>query len=597
MKRSIVLALALGFAIVPLMAFAVIVATQNYMIDEDVSVGDDEMQAVVVDSEGVHMYLAGNDNTPGNSQGRIEKRLISDGSLVYATTSNPSAGADGFYAAEKDGSYIYAVGYQNISGSDYEWLVESRNLSDGSLVYATTSDPSAGGDLAKGISIDDSFMYVAGYSFVSGSDYTWYLERRNLSDGSLVYATSSNPSVGIDIAEASVIDDSFWYLAGYENVSGSDNAWRIEKRNLSDGSLVYATTSNPTSGDDAAESIVIDGTYMYVAGYDRTAAGGALTGRIEKRNLSDGSLVYTINSDPSSSSDGFRGVVLDDPYIYLAGYDSIPGNSEHRMEKRTMSDGALIYATSSNLTSSNEAFTNVALSGNSLIAIGFTRYGGANYAIFVQSFNIDSTPTVSSFSPVSDSIDAKSGPLTLTINGTNFSTSTTAVTWDGESRTATYVTSTQMTLDLTEDDTYQDGSHTIIIPNDDSARDSLTTTYSLKLPVSHRSSGSSARSKTPSHQETVLTPQLFQFLLNLKQGMTHPDVKELQKFLNSHGFMVSAEGAGSSGNETEFFGMKTFQALIKFQEANATTILVPNGLLKGTGYFGPATRGVVNGGL
>ncbi len=76
--------------------------------------------------------------------------------------------------------------------------------------------------------------------------------------------------------------------------------------------------------------------------------------------------------------------------------------------------------------------------------------------------------------------------------------------------------------------------------------------------------------------------------------MTNSDVKELQKYLNTHGFIVAPSGAGSPGKETNYFGLLTYRAVIKFQEANASDILTPNGLKKGTGYFGPSTRAFVN---
>lgn len=81
-------------------------------------------------------------------------------------------------------------------------------------------------------------------------------------------------------------------------------------------------------------------------------------------------------------------------------------------------------------------------------------------------------------------------------------------------------------------------------------------------------------------------PSKFVFLNNLQSGMIHSDVKELQKYLNTHGFPVALSGAGSLGNETEKFGALTKQALIKFQQAKGITPAV--------GYFGPITRGLIN---
>lgn len=86
----------------------------------------------------------------------------------------------------------------------------------------------------------------------------------------------------------------------------------------------------------------------------------------------------------------------------------------------------------------------------------------------------------------------------------------------------------------------------------------------------------------------------YKFYKNLSYRMTNSDVKELQKYLNAHGVIVAQIGAGSLGKETNYFGLLTYRAVVKFQEAHASDILTPNGLKKGTGYFGPSTRAFVN---
>ena len=76
------------------------------------------------------------------------------------------------------------------------------------------------------------------------------------------------------------------------------------------------------------------------------------------------------------------------------------------------------------------------------------------------------------------------------------------------------------------------------------------------------------------------------FTMNLSLGAINPEVLELQQYLNTHGFIISASGSGSPGNETDTFGNLTKASLAKFQKANG---------LPATGYFGPMTRAVVNG--
>ncbi len=90
----------------------------------------------------------------------------------------------------------------------------------------------------------------------------------------------------------------------------------------------------------------------------------------------------------------------------------------------------------------------------------------------------------------------------------------------------------------------------------------------------------------------VHSQELFE--RNLRFGDQGQDVQRLQEFLNRHGAPVSDTGPGSHGNETDFFGTKTFRAVKIFQELNQSIILEPLGLSVGTGNFFSSTRNLVN---
>ncbi len=78
----------------------------------------------------------------------------------------------------------------------------------------------------------------------------------------------------------------------------------------------------------------------------------------------------------------------------------------------------------------------------------------------------------------------------------------------------------------------------------------------------------------------------FYFNKNLQYKSNNTEVKELQKFLNSKGFLVSKNGIGSIGNESTYFGPATKKALINFQKAN--------NIKPAIGNFGPKTRAKIN---
>ncbi|MGB2580273.1 MAG: IPT/TIG domain-containing protein [Minisyncoccia bacterium] len=81
------------------------------------------------------------------------------------------------------------------------------------------------------------------------------------------------------------------------------------------------------------------------------------------------------------------------------------------------------------------------------------------------------------------------------------------------------------------------------------------------------------------------------FARTLSLGSRGEDVRELQKFLNIDSYTtVAVSGAGSLGNETDYYGPATKRAVIKFQEKYRNDILEPIGLSFGTGVFGSGTR-------
>ncbi|HSE56515.1 MAG TPA: peptidoglycan-binding protein, partial [Candidatus Paceibacterota bacterium] len=98
---------------------------------------------------------------------------------------------------------------------------------------------------------------------------------------------------------------------------------------------------------------------------------------------------------------------------------------------------------------------------------------------------------------------------------------------------------------------------------------------------------------TPTSTPTPSPAAPVVFTRALVLGKKDPAVKKLQQYLNAHSFTISRVGAGSPGKETDFFGIKTKAALIRFQEAHAADILIPLGLKKGTGNLGPRTRAYI----
>lgn len=77
------------------------------------------------------------------------------------------------------------------------------------------------------------------------------------------------------------------------------------------------------------------------------------------------------------------------------------------------------------------------------------------------------------------------------------------------------------------------------------------------------------------------------FIRDLQKNSSGADVKQLQMVLNSNvATQITASGAGSPGNETDYFGLLTEKAVQKFQEKYGIAVSGDSGY----GIVGPLTR-------
>ncbi len=77
----------------------------------------------------------------------------------------------------------------------------------------------------------------------------------------------------------------------------------------------------------------------------------------------------------------------------------------------------------------------------------------------------------------------------------------------------------------------------------------------------------------------------YVFDRTLRYGMRGTDVMNLQKLMNCLGFTLSSAGAGSPGQETEYFSNRTEQSVRKFQDYYVNDVLQSAGLKKSSGIF------------
>lgn len=86
------------------------------------------------------------------------------------------------------------------------------------------------------------------------------------------------------------------------------------------------------------------------------------------------------------------------------------------------------------------------------------------------------------------------------------------------------------------------------------------------------------------------------FSEDLSTGDSGEEARLVQVFINEvvPGIQVAESGAGSPGNETDYYGSLTAAAVSEFQEQYSAEVLDPVNLSSGSGYWGPSSRAHAN---
>ncbi|MDP3725952.1 MAG: hypothetical protein Q8R36_02015, partial [bacterium] len=122
-----------------------------------------------------------------------------------------------------------------------------------------------------------------------------------------------------------------------------------------------------------------------------------------------------------------------------------------------------------------------------------------------------------------------------------------------------------------------------------------TTTQQVTVPLRPRTVSQTDIAPVTPRATDVTAVCPYVFTRNLGLGASGEDVRKFQQLLNSdRDTVIATSGIGSPGNESTFFGVATFNALIRFQNKYVDEVLAPAGFTEGTGFFGSLSRQKAN---
>jgi hypothetical protein len=257
-----------------------------------------------------------------------------------------------------DDAGLYIVGYDNLPAfNDYEWRIEKRNINDGAIIWIQTENLApicthALCESALAATVDNSGLYIIGYC-IQSEQAQFRIEKRTLIDGSLIWSRTENFDNDYlyffqsDIDMALAADSSGLYVS-----ISSYLEYKIEKRNLTNGSIIWNMTEpanefyiNSERVYDRISDITVDDSGLYLVGDVWDENQSSLEWKIDKRSKTDGTLLWTQISDYQDGINHAYGVASDVSGLYVAGHikSNSSGYSGWLIEKRNLADGSEIW--------------------------------------------------------------------------------------------------------------------------------------------------------------------------------------------------------------------------------------------------------------
>ena len=224
-------------------------------------------------------------------------------------------------------------------------ILHRRNLTTGAIEWTAYDDEiefsnnSSSGEDAMRCAVDDDYLYVSGFSDLGDFD-GWRMQRRSLSDGSILRNVTSQPGDNNCYPSNLTLNDSNVFFTGsVERSAPAEKGWRIECRDKTLLGLVwfkeyvFATTKDGIPFDACANS-----THVFIAGYEEDDINGFIW-RVECRLASDGSLVWTRNVTTTNSQSTARAITIYGDALFVMGEGDVSGSFKLFVKKLKVSDG------------------------------------------------------------------------------------------------------------------------------------------------------------------------------------------------------------------------------------------------------------------
>ena len=289
--------------------------------------------ALYPDVTGEYVYLVGRKNIGRpygwhqSSDGFIQKIRVSDKQVMWTKNMGYGLGMyhGGLYDVKDDGSALYVTGF-TWWGTDMYTGKFDRDT--GATIWEKEDNLGWSWLPYKGLDFDTDadYLYIASNSTKNDQDADMVMVKKSKATGQTVATRALDLSNNDWDGYTNVLAvGDYLYLGGYREYDKPN--WYVEKVRKSDLGLVTSVVG--VSGVVDMHGMVSDGVYLYVSGF-QVISGGTMwssslktQARVEKRKLSDLSLVWAYNTAQTDRLQGSTALAFYNNEILMTANDSI----------------------------------------------------------------------------------------------------------------------------------------------------------------------------------------------------------------------------------------------------------------------------------
>jgi len=289
---------------------------------------------------------------------------------------------------------IYFLTHDTVPGPLPDLALYKIDPFDGSEIWNTTW----GGlksDMGYEVVVEDTTVYVGGAT--GGPPYDMLIQAYYATNGTLKWTTNwglldnDGGNAGYDEVDGIVVDGEYLYVAGWAAVPGNSNDIGILKLNKNTGELIWNVTWGTEGWDEENGEFVVDDTTIYVAGrYNATNAlsgGEALFAAFDK---TDGTYLNHVTWIGNTTFVDYLGMTGDAQYLYTVGIATKTGDKIilHKYDKTLNLIWEVEWKT---IGSEASRMVKVSPSGDALIVAGKTSGYTGKYDFVFLKYDLEGT--------------------------------------------------------------------------------------------------------------------------------------------------------------------------------------------------------------